>query len=615
MVFGIDPVRLGIVTALLLAVGYIWLLSGRETWSDRLADRFVYGIPWGTLVSIAGVVSFYLFAQSGLANWTAPVTLPFRSWSYFSPIGLLVSGFAHAGPGHLTGNMVGTLVLAPLVEYAWGHYPPGDDGTDYEYPPPGDHGTSPQPQADTDSWQATPWVRALVLFPLGVVAVSLLTSVFAFGWSLGFSGTVYAFGGFAVVYFPIAAIIAMVGFTGTAIVVNSLLTPVVRATAEASSGPPGWWGVNVQAHLLGFLIGAVIALILLHRRNESRRPGAIFFATLLFGLSRGLYIFTHSPENDVFLQLRGVGVIFVVGLAILVTAAVAADSPLPDRVPNVPWVPAKRLLAIVWLAAVGVLLWSTWAGTIDRGTIPIFGIGAIPVLLLLALYPFFPADSPSRIGTQLSRRDLFLFALAFTIGIVVLPSLYTNYVRMSDDPVPDGETITIEGYDITYAENTRHGRLGTNESGVIVVNEQRDIWITAVDKSDLAGGGEVTIPVGGIGWRETVTATRQGWDVVGNDSTYAIDLSHDGETIRAFRSPSSQARATIANKTVAVEVVGEQFRLNVTRGEDTLGTVQIPGPNETTRVGALEFETESVDGTPSVFAQQNGTRVLIAEQE
>jgi hypothetical protein len=278
-------------------------------------------------------------------------------------------------------------------------------------------------------------------------------------------------------------------------------------------------------------------------------------------------------------------------------------------------VPTKRLLAIVWLAAVGVLLWSTWAGTIDRGTIPIFGIGAVPVLLLLALYPFFPADRPSRIGTQLSRRDLFLFALAFTIGIVVLPSLYTNYVRMGDDPVPDSETITIEGYDITYAENTRHGRLGTNESGVIVVNEQRDIWITAVDKSDLAGGGEVTIPVGGIGWRETVTATRQGWDVVGNDSTYAIDLSHDGETIRAFRSPSSQARATIANKTVAVEVVGEQFRLNVTRGEDTLGTVQIPGPNETTRVGALEFETESADGTPSVFAQQNGTRVLIAEQE
>lgn len=614
MGFGIDPVRLGIVTALLVAVGYVWLLAGRGQWYDRLSDRFVYGVPWGTLVSIVGVSSFYLFAQSGFAYWNAPVTLPFRSWSYFSPIGLLVSGFAHAGPGHLTGNMIGTLVLAPLVEYAWGHYPPGEDTSEYEYPPPGDHDERPQSAPTPDSWQARPWVRALVLFPLGVVLVSVLTSVFAFGWSLGFSGTVYAFGGFAVVYFPVAAVIAMVGFTGTAVVVNSLLTPVLRATAEAGSGPPGWWGINVQAHLLGFLIGVVLALLLLYRRNETRQPGAVFFATLLFGLSRGLYIFTYSPENDVFLQLRGVGLIFVVGLAILVTAAVAADSPLPDRVPDVARPPTNRLFAVVWLSGAAVLVWSVWTGTVGRGTIPIFGIGAVPVLLLLALYPFFPADSPSRIGTQLSRRDLFLFALAFTIGIVLLPSIFTNYVRMSEDPVPDSETITIEGYEITYAEDTRHGRLGTNESGLIVVNQKRDIWISAVDKSDLADSGEATVPVGGTGWRETVTATRHGWDVVGNDSAYAVDISHD-ETIRVFRSPAAAARATIANKTIAVEPVADQFRLNVTRGEDVLGNVEIPETGETARVGALEFETETVDGTLSVFAAQNGTRVLIAEQE
>lgn len=615
MVFGIDPVRFGILTALLVAVGYIWLLAGRGSWYARLSERFVYGVPWGTLVSIAGVVSFYLFAQSGLAHWNAPVTLPFRSWSYFSPIGLLVSGFAHAGPGHLTGNMIGTLVLAPLVEYAWGHYPPGTDGTEYEYPPPGDHDGPLQAPQDPDSWQARPWVRALVLFPLGVVVVSLATSIFAFGWSLGFSGTVYAFGGFAVVYLPVAAVIAMVGFTGTAIVVNSLLSPVLRATAEASSGPPGWWGINVQAHLLGFLIGVVLALLLLYRRNESRRPGAIFFATLLFGLSRGLYIFTDSPDDDVFLQLRGVGLIFVLGLTILVTAAVAADSPLPDRVPRMSRLPSKRLFAVAWLGAVAVLVWSTWAGTLGRGFIPIFGIGTIPVLLLLALYPFFPADSPARIGTQLSRRDLFLFAFAFVIGIVILPSIFLNYTRMSEDPVPDAETITIEGYEITYAENTRHGRLGTNESGLIVVNQQRDIWISAADKSDLADSGEATVPVGGMGWRKTVTATRHGWDVVGNDSAYAVDISHDGETIRVFRSPDSTARATIANKTIGVEPVADQFRLNVTRGDEILGNVEIPEPGETARVGALEFETETVDGAPSVFAEQDGTRVLIAEQE
>ncbi len=615
MVLGIDPVRIGIVTALLVAFGYIWLLAGRGRWYDRLSERFVLGIPWGTLVSITFVVCFYLFAQSGLAYWNAPVTLPFRSWSYFSPIGLLVSGFAHAGPGHLTGNMIGTLVLAPIVEYAYGHYPPQSTTSDYEYPPPGAHDSGPETDESNSVW-ARPWVRALVVFPFAVAVVSLLTSVLAFGWSLGFSGTVFAFVGFATVYFPVAAVIAMVGFTGTAIVLNSLLSPVVRATASASSGPPGWWGVNVQAHLLGFLIGVVLALILLRRRNESRRPGAVFFATVLVGLSRGLYIFTDSPEDDVFLQLRGVGVIFVLGLAILVTAAVAADeTPLPDRLPDISWTPTMKPLAIVWLGAVGVLIWAVWAGTIDRGTIPIFGIGTVPVLLLLLLYPFFPANRPARLGTQLSRRDLFLFSIAFIIGIVLLPSIFTNYVRMGDNPVPDSETITIEGYGITYAEETRHGRLGTNESGLIVVNEKRDIWIAAVDKSDLADSGEATVPVGGIGWRETVTATRHGWDLVGNDSAYAVDLQHDDETIRVFRSPGSQARAQIANKTIAVEPVDDQFRLNVTRGSEILGNVEVPSTNETARVGALEFETETVNGTPSVFAEQNGTRVLVAEQE
>ena len=616
MVLGIDPVRIGIITALLVALGYIWLLAGRDSWHDHLSERFVLGVPWGTLLSITAVVCFYLFAQSGFTHWSAPVTLPFRSWSYFSPIGLLVSGFSHASPGHLTGNMIGTLVLAPLVEYAYGHYPPKSNTSDYEYPPPSAQESGPGEPIEPNSWRARPWVRALVIFPLWVAFVSLVTSVFAFGWSLGFSGTVFAFGGFAVVYFPVAAVIAMVGFTGTAIIINSVLEPVVRATAEASSGPPGWWGINVQAHLLGFLIGVVLALILLHRRNESRRPTAIFFATLLFGLSRGLYIFTYSPGDDVFLQLRGVGVIFVLGLTILVTAAVAADdSPLPGRIPDISWTPTKKPFAVVWLVAVGVLIWTVWAGTIDRGTIPIFGIGAAPVLLLLLLYPFFPTNRPTRLGTQLTRRDLFLFAIAFIIGIVILPSIFTNYVRMGENPVPDSETITVEGYEITYAEETPHGRLGTNESGVIVVNEQRDIWISAVDKSDLADGGEATIPVGGIGWRETVTATRQGWDVVGNDSAYAVDLHHDNETIRAFRSSGSQARAQIANKTIAVEPVADQFRLNVTRNGSILGNVELPETNETARVGALELETENVDGTPSVFASQNGTRVLIAERE
>ncbi|MFT4946689.1 MAG: membrane associated rhomboid family serine protease [Natronomonas sp.] len=613
---GIEPVQVGLVTALLVAFGHIWLLAGRGSWYSALSERFVLGVPWGTALCITAVVLFYLFAQSGLSHWNSPVTLPFRSWSYFYPLGLLTSGFAHANPAHLTGNMIGTLVLAPIVEYAWGHYPPSGTEPDYEYPPPGEFdGVEPPPE--TESRWHTPWVRALVVFPAAVAVVSLATSVFAFGWSLGFSGTVFAFGGFAVIYFPVLTVVAMVGFTGTAVVVNTLLEPVIRATAGAgSSGPPSWWGVNVQAHLLGFLVGVVLALLLIHRRNESRRPALVFVATLLFGLSRQLYVFTDSPEDGVFLQLRGVGVIFVLGLTILITSAVAADeSPLPDRVADISWAPTMRLVALVWIGAVGVLLWAVWSGTIDSGSVPVFGIGIVPVLLLLLVYPFFPANGPSRVGSQLSRRDLLLFSLAVIIAVVAVPSVATNYVQMSDDPVPDGESISVDGYELTYAENARHGRLGTDESGVIVVSEQRQIWSAAADESELKSSGRVTVPVGGIGWREAVTVTREGWNVVGNGSVYAVDLTHNSETVRAFRSAPAEARAQIANKTVAVEVVGQQFVLNVTRNDTYIGTVEIPSVDESVRLGSLEFEAERVGGTASVFASENGTRVLITEQE
>lgn len=616
MLSGIEPIQIGIVTALLLAFGYLWLLVGRGSWYDTLSERFIFGIPWGSALCITAIVLFYLFAQSGLTHWNSPVTLAFRSWSYLYPLGLLTSGFAHANPAHLTGNMIGTLVLAPIVEYAWGHYPPNATGTDYEYPPPGDLIGVESPAENDTGWH-NPWVRALIVFPAVVVLVSLATSVLAFGWSLGFSGTVFAFGGFAVVYVPVLAVIAMVGFTGTAVVISTLLDPVLRATAGAgASGPPGWWGVNVQAHLLGFLLGVMLALVLLHHRNESRRPAVIFFATLLFGLSRQLYVFTDSPGEDVFLQLRGVGVIFVLGLAILITATISADeSPLPDQATEISWVPTMRPVALVWVGGIAVLLWAVWSGTIDSGSVPVFGIGIAPVLLILLIFPFFPANGPSRVGSVLSRRDLLVFSLALVIAVVALPSVATNYAQMSDDPVPDTESFVIDGYEVTYAENTKHGRLGTDESGVIVVNEQRQIWSSVVGKSDLKGGGAVTVPVGGLGWRETVTASRTGWNVLGNGSAYAVDLSHDGETVQAFRSAPAVARAQVVNKTVAVEVVGEQFLLNVTRGKTTLGTVRVPSVNESTRIGTLEFETEEIDGTPSVFAHENGTRVLIAERE
>ena len=122
------PTRVGLVAALVFAFAVVWYYEGRGRWRARLADRFVLGVPWGTLVTVAVVVGFYLFAQSGLEHWESPVVYPFVTWSYFYPTGILTAGIAHGSAGHIVGNMTGTLAFAPIVEYAWGHYPPASGG-------------------------------------------------------------------------------------------------------------------------------------------------------------------------------------------------------------------------------------------------------------------------------------------------------------------------------------------------------------------------------------------------------------------------------------------------------------------------------------------------------
>lgn len=612
MPLGIDPVRFGVLLAITVAFGYIWLLAGRGAWYRVLSERFLYGVPWGTVVSIVGVVGFYLVAQSGFSHWGSPVTLPFRSWSYFYPEAMLVSGFAHASPGHLTGNMIGTLVLAPIVEYGWSHYPPREPEQSYKFPPPGSvhPGDSPVKEAN-GRLVDTPWVRALVIFPAIVFAISLLTSVLALGWSLGFSGTVFAFGGFAVVYFPLAAVVAMVAFTSTSILFNTLQQPVLRATADTGApGPPSWWAVNVQAHMLGFLIGVVLAIALLQYRAERRRPEWVFFAALIFTLTRQLFAFTTSGGEDIYLQLRGIGLIFILALIVLITATVAADDhPLPNPFTTPDWLPTNRLLSVLWVGSVVGLGWLLWATIVGGGNFTPLALAFGPLLFVLFVLPAF------RKASRVPRRNLLMVALVAVIVVVAIPSIAGNSIGMSDDPVPPGETVAIEDYEITYAEDVEHGRVSTTDSGVVVVSEKRQIWSTVLDTDELEHDGEGTVTVGGFGWREVVTATRTGWDVTGGGAAYVVDLEHDGERTRAFHSKQAEARAQVSGMSIAVKPVADEFLLNVTRDGDQVDSVEIPPAGENATVAELEFSTEEVDGTRSVFAESDGTRVLIAQRE
>ncbi|MFT4945126.1 MAG: membrane associated rhomboid family serine protease [Halovenus sp.] len=580
--------RVGIVVVLAVVLAFVWYFDGRGRWWELLTDRFVLGVPWGSVVSILLVLLVYLFVQSGIENWQDPAVLPFRSWSYSYVLGMLAAGFTHAGPGHFLGNTLATLVLAPLVEYAWGHYPLSARRTDqpdtgYDHPPPaapseadraaatGKHNTDGDPSntdggadgasagagesGDSAGLFARPLARAFVIFPLALVALSVVTSVLARGWSLGYSGTVFFLLGVAVVLVPLATVVGMVALTGVNVLFSALQTPILQVTTGTGPpGPPSWAGINVQAHLVGFLLGVLVAFALLRRRDRWPDVGRLALAVVLVVLSRGLWSYATS-SGSTYTRWQGIGVIFVLFLAAVIVAMVAVDD--------------RRLFGSVTL----------------RGVV-VGGIVAITLLIALSSVP-------------------------------------PNIVGMDDDPVPDTGTITVQDYTVTYAEDVPHGRVDFNSSGVIVVSEQRDIWSRVVQPSQLAHSGEATATVGGVGWREVVTVERSGWQVLGNDTVYAVALEHDDRRVEAFQSDPKRADAHIAGHAVTVVAGPGEFRLRITHDNETVGETVVPDTNETLTVDLvssaaveeLTVTTTDRDGDRRIVVEHGNTRVPVAEAE
>jgi len=274
----------------------------------RLRRRFVLGVPWGTVVSVLLVLGVYLFLQNGLAHWRNPTTLPYRAWSYLYPLGMATAAFSHNGPGHLLGNLFATLALAPIVEYAWGHFPRGRG-------------------AETFSTVRTnPYVRAFVAFPAVVLGVGLLTSLLAVGPIIGFSGVVFAFAGFALVHYPIPTVVAVLGGSeAIGIVYRALRSPIVTTTPSPSPPTAPWWAqIAIQGHALGLLLGVVLGVALLVARGERPSATEVWLGVLFFAVSRALWAVYWFRGNETFVLYRGPGVVLVVGLALLVAVAATA---------------------------------------------------------------------------------------------------------------------------------------------------------------------------------------------------------------------------------------------------------------------------------------------------
>ncbi|WP_256403369.1 rhomboid family intramembrane serine protease [Halorubrum salinum] len=584
-----DAAHLGVGLALAaVAVLAVYAVDRPDGgWTRALRTRFLYGVPWGTLVSIAVVVGVYLFVQDGISNPYRPVAIPFRSWSYFYAEGLFWAGLAHSGLGHLTGNLFSALVAGSIAEYAYGHAPGGRDRRRAASIADNLLDAS----ARDGPLVSNPYVRAFVVVPGAILGFAVLSSLFALGPVIGFSTAVFALWGFALVHYPVRSLAALTGPTLASVAYWTLRSPVAVGEATGSYGPPGWANVAVQGHALGLIVGALAAVWLVRRRREhgsapvsgrdtgprvptdADRSGvaalAAFGGVLLFGASRRIWAVYWYLGNERFELYRALGLGLLAVLASIVAVAVAGrDEPIwPDRAVSRP---------------------ETVRGAVRSAT-----PAAVGLLCLLA-------------------------ALAAVAGPAVVP----NLVTVDDGGDLPGDPIEVDEYQITYAENVENrlvsavdveafGRsTSVNTSGVIVANPDREIWTTAVSRGNLAFWGYRAVDVGGTGWRETVWVQRTGWVAAGGGPTYRVDAIRNETRSTLFVSDPARVDGRIDGRQILVAAVDGGFELRVGH-EGWTETAPLPARNESVTVRGVSFVREG----SRVYAERGETRLQVARQE
>jgi len=544
--------KLAVVVAFLVAVALIRLLDRPGGgWGRRLRSRFLLGVPWGTLVTVGFVLSVYLFVQDGLDHWFGPTVIPFTAWSYFYPLGMVTAPFSHTGPGHLIGNLVGTVTFATVAEYAFGHYSRRRGSTSF------------------GSWRTNPYVRAFVLFPAVVVLVGLLTSLFGLGPAIGFSGVVFAFAGFALLYYPLGTVLALVAGRVVNLVWGAFVRPVSTFSSKPVFSTPWFADIALQVHALGFLLGVLLALWLSDRRDDDR-PSALrlFTGALLFTVSQSFWAVYWFRGDGRFVLYRAGGLALVVLLATVVTAAATADGRRPfERVP-------------------------LSARTGSR------------------------ASLGSLTGKQVAV-SLLLISTAAMSG----PATVTNVLTVADDDLPN-RSLKVNDYEVTYAENVQNAMVSVvdvellgetttvNTSGVIVRSRERGIWYTAISKSRLKFTGRAAVRLGGLTWRDRVVADRTGWVPVGGPPVYRVNLTRDGRTVPVYTSGPSTARPTIAGRNVTLVAERDRFLLVVRTGNES-ARAPVPARSESVTLEGLTLTRQK----RHLVATYERTRVRVAKVE
>jgi membrane associated rhomboid family serine protease len=338
--------EVALLAVVLVSLGTVRRLSRRSgRASEVLRRRFVLGVPWGTLLTAAGVAAVYLFVQNGLQRPTEPLVLPYIAWSYFYPLGVATSPFAHAGLGHVTGNLMGTLTLAPIAEYALSHYPTERGSQSFS------------------SLRTNPFVRIFAI-PVGSLLGGLVTGVFSFGPVIGFSGVVFAFAGLALVRYPLVTLLALVGRRVLGLVYRAFRNPESIAAGRTEFVTPWFANVAIHGHYYGFLLGALVGLAVVRSRRHRPTASRLWFGFVGFAVFQAMWALYLPLGGDRYRLLRAVGVavVFLLGTLLTVTA-LSSTRTLVERID------LRRSEAAYGLVVVLVLAMSLVAMPVNLATV------------------------------------------------------------------------------------------------------------------------------------------------------------------------------------------------------------------------------------------------------
>ena len=536
--------------AVLFSAGVLYRLARPEgQWARRLRSRLVLGLPWATLASMAFVVGVYLFVQGAIANLYEPVTIAFQATGYSYPLGILTAAFAHTGFNHLFGNLIGALVFGSIAEYGYSHFPTN-------------RGTSSFASAWTN-----PFARIAIFF-VGILVVGLLMAAFSWGPVIGFSGVVFAMAGFALVVRPLTAIVGLLLTQSGAVrlVYNAIMNPISSVGPTPSSGSVWFANIAIQGHLYGFLVGVLAAAALLWYRRSAPSVSRTWAAAVIFGAALNLWVAYFPLGNSRYALFRAPGLAFVFVLAVLVVVTVRASS-------------LRHLPKLTFRRGADI----DFSLSEHRGAVAAAGVMAFILLAMMA-----------------------------TGAIINLATVGTS--DLPNDPVE------IRDYQVGYTENAtnqQYSLVGVGDisnveaSGVIVASQQRNVWQVQTTTNNLAFRGYSRVRVGGLGWREEVLVTRTAWSVVGGKSTYWVRLHTDDVRRTVFTSGPATSEVVIANRSISLRTVEENFQIVVMRDNQTLDFAGLPQAGANATVGDIRFERIK----NRLYANFQGTRVQVANKK